>query len=69
VLPHLITNRVTRILGTPATHREQQPAVRQLTTIIMAVTITVISTPTLTLTITLTLTLTHILTEKIWTVT
>jgi hypothetical protein len=56
-----------RILGTPATHQQQQPTVKQLATI------TVISTPTpmlkLTLTRTLTLTLIHILTEKIWTVT
>jgi hypothetical protein len=62
-------NQVMRILGTPATHQQQQPTVRQLATIIMAVTTTVISTPTPTLTITLILTLIHILTEKIWTVT
>jgi hypothetical protein len=61
-----------RIPGTPATHQEQQPTIRQLATIIMAITITVIPTPTptpmLMITLTLTLTLTHILTEKIRTV-
>jgi hypothetical protein len=59
-----------RIPGTPATHQKQQPTVRQLATIIMAITITAIPTPTPTpmLTLTLTHTLTHILTEKIRTV-
>jgi hypothetical protein len=57
-----------KVLGTPATLQEQEPAARQLTTVIMAVTIAVMFIPIPTLTLTLTLILTHILTEETWTV-